>query len=175
MNTETALLVIDVQTGMFPEADPVYNGEVLLQRVGALIAKARACGVPVIYIQHNEGPGEPLETNTPGWSIHPAVAPKGDETVIQKHAPDSFHETNLQRELNARGIKRLVLAGIQTDLCVDATCRGAYELGYEVVLAKDAHSTWSQGHVGADQIIDRYNSLLQSFADVVDSDHIKFC
>jgi nicotinamidase-related amidase len=67
-----------------------------------------------------------------------------------------------------------VLAGIQTDCCVDATCRRAHDLGYKLVIAKDAHSTWSQGNVGADQIIDRYNSLFQAFADVIDSVDIKF-
>jgi nicotinamidase-related amidase len=56
MKKDTALLVIDVQAGMFPETDPVYAGDMLLQRVRQLIDKARSCHAPIFYIQHNEGP-----------------------------------------------------------------------------------------------------------------------
>lgn len=175
MNADTALLVIDVQVGMFPESDPVYAGDVLLERIRALIAKARACAVPVIHVQHNEGAGEPLESNSPGWQIHPAVAPHAGDTIIQKHTPDSFHETNLQHELAGKGIKKLVLAGIQTDLCVDATCRRACALGYEVIVASDAHSTWSQGNLSAVQIINQYNGLFRSFANIEESANIGIC
>ncbi|MDB4866519.1 MAG: isochorismatase [Cohnella sp.] len=174
MKAETALLIIDVQAGMFPETDPVYAGDLLLDRVGRLIAEARSCDVPVIYVQHNEGPGAPLESNSPGWKIHPMVGPVEGDVIIQKYSPDAFHETNLQEELTARGVKKLVLAGIQTDCCVDATCRGAHSLGYEVILAKDAHSTWGQGNQTAEQIIDQYNEALRSYADLEESARIKF-
>ncbi len=76
----------------------------LLERIGILIAKARSCGAPVVYIQHNEGPGEPLETNSLGWNIHSTIAPTDGDVVIQKRTPDSFHETNLQDELNKLGV-----------------------------------------------------------------------
>ncbi|WP_199618298.1 cysteine hydrolase family protein [Paenibacillus alkalitolerans] len=174
MNFDTALLVIDVQVGMFPKDDPVYAGDVLLERIGGLIAKARSKAVPIVYVQHNEGEGEPLQTNTPAWNIHPAIAPGNTDIIIQKHTPDSFHETNLQNELTAKGIKKLVLTGIQTDLCVNATARRASELGYDVTVAKDAHSTWSQRNVGAQQIIDRHNDQFREFASVIESENIKF-
>jgi nicotinamidase-related amidase len=175
MKAETALLIIDVQAGMFSETDPVYAGDLLLDRVTRLIAEARSCDVPVIYVQHNEGPGAPLESDSPGWKIHPMVGPVEGDVIIQKYSPDAFHETNLQQELTARGVNKLVLAGIQTDCCVDATCRGAHRLGYEVILAKDAHSTWDQGDQTAEQIIDQYNEALRSYADLEDSARIKFC
>ncbi|AJY73663.1 cysteine hydrolase family protein [Paenibacillus beijingensis] len=175
MNADTALLVIDVQVGMFPETDPVYAGEVLLERIRGLIAKARACAVPIIYVQHNEDVGEPLESNSPAWNIHPMIAPHVEDTIIQKYTPDSFHETNLQHELAGKGIKKLVLTGIQTDLCVNATCRRACTLGYEVIVAKDAHSTWSQGNLSAVEIINQYNDLFGTFAKTEESANIEFC
>ncbi|QYR23588.1 cysteine hydrolase [Paenibacillus sp. sptzw28] len=175
MKSDTALLVIDVQIGMFPEQDPVYDGEGLLRRISGLIKKARACDVPVIYVQHNEGEGEPLETNSHGWNIHPMIAPASGDIVIQKHTPDSFHETNLQHELTRLGIKKVVLTGIQTDLCVDATCRQASKLGYEVIVAGDAHSTWGQGNQSAPQLIERYNGMFRSFADIRNASDVEFC
>lgn len=174
MKKNTALLVIDVQNGMFLESYPVYDGDGLLERISGLIQKARASDVPVIYVQHNEGEGEPLETHSEGWHIHPKIAPARGEIIIQKQKPDSFHETNLQLELEALGIQKVVLAGLQTDFCIDATCRRATELGYQVTVVQDGHSTYSQRDQTASQIIERYNDQFRSFAELLESSSIKF-
>src|SRR6185436_17449359 len=119
--------------------------------------------VPVIYIQHNGGPGHPLEPGSAGWPIHPAIAPAAGELVIGKTTPDSFHETTLQRELEAHGVVKLVVAGIQTELCVDTTCRRAASLGYQTTLARDAHSTWDSRTLSAPQIIAHHNDTLKGW------------
>lgn len=174
MNKVSALLVIDVQMGMFDDAYPVYEGDALLERIGILIAQARSSGAHVIYVQHNEGPGEPLETNTLAWNIHSAIAAIDGDVIIQKRTPDSFHNTNLQDELKKLGVQRLVLTGIQTEMCIDTTCRRAFSMGYDVVLAKDAHSTFNTENLTASQIIDHHNNLLRWFADVEESSNIRF-
>lgn len=174
MNSDTALLVIDVQVGMFPESDPVHNPSVLLENIKNLIAKARFAGVPVVYVQHNAGAGKPLEPGTRGWEIHPEIRSIEGDVLIQKTTPDSFHKTNLHQELSTRNIKRIVLTGIQTELCVDTTCRRASSLGYGVTLAKDAHSTWSRGNLDAAQIIEHHNSLLCWFANVQETSLIQW-
>ncbi len=160
MPSDTALLIIDVQLGMFAENDPVYNCDALLMTLGDLIARARAASVPVIYIQHSGGENHPLKPGSPGWPIHSAIAPTEGELVIHKRHPDSFQETNLQHELGERGIKRLIVAGIQTEYCVDTTCRRAYSLSYDVTLVQDAHSTWDTEHLKAMQIIAHHNQTL---------------
>jgi nicotinamidase-related amidase len=163
MSNDTALLVIDVQNGMFAEDDPVYQGAQLLATIGDLLAKARAAQVPVIYIQHNGGPGDPVEPGSDGWPIHPAIAPAEGEPVVVKATPDSFHETTLQAELEARGIVKLVVAGIQTECCVDTTCRRAASLGYQTTLVHDAHSTWDSRTLSAAQIIAHHNDALKGW------------
>jgi nicotinamidase-related amidase len=80
--------------------------------------------------------------------------------VVQKHHPDAFQDTNLRRELESKSIERLIITGIQTEYCVDTTCRRAYSLGYDVTLVKDAHSTWSTDHLTAPQIIAHHNAVL---------------
>jgi nicotinamidase-related amidase len=163
MRNDTALLVIDVQNGMFAEDDPVYQGSELLATIGDLLAKARAAQVPVIYVQHNGGPGHPLEPGSEGWPIHSAIAPSEGERVVGKATPDSFHETTLQAELEAHGIVKLIVAGIQTECCVDTTCRRAASLGYQITLVRDAHSTWDSRTLSAAQIIAHHNEALDGW------------
>ena len=158
--SDVALLVIDVQMFGFGEDSPVYAGESLLANVRGLIARARAAGVPVIYVQHCGAAGEIDEPGAPAWEIHPAIAPAEGDPVVQKRHPDAFQETTLQAELESRHIKRFVVAGMQTEYCVDTTCRRAYSLGYDVVLAEDAHSTWDTIHLTASQVIAHHNATL---------------
>lgn len=172
--SRTALLVVDVQVGMFPETDPVYDGNILLERIQGLIGQAKDSGVPVIFVQHNEGPGEQLETGTADWKIHPSIAPEPGELLIQKHVPDSFHETELQEVLTEMGIERLVITGIQTDICIEATSRRASELGYDVTVVSNAHSTWGQGERTAAQIIEEYNGKFRSYATLEEASQISF-
>ncbi|CAG7658821.1 cysteine hydrolase family protein [Paenibacillus allorhizosphaerae] len=172
MDSQVALMVIDVQVGMFHENNPVYNSDVLLRNIKLLIEQARSSKTPIIYIQHSARPGRALEHGTPGWKIHPDILPRFEDEVIQKKTPNSFYETNLQEVLLEKGIKKLILTGIQTELCVDTTCRHARSLGYEVTLASDSHSTWARGELSAQQIIAHHNRLLCWFANVEKSNNI---
>ena len=171
MENNTALLIVDVQLGMFDESDPVYNGAGLLTTIGHLIARAREVGLPVIYVQHSGGENHLLRPDRPGWPLHSAVTPANNELVIHKRHPDSFQETDLQHNLAKQGIKRLIVAGIQTEYCIDTTCRRAYSLGYEVILVQDAHSTWDTRHLKASQIIDHHNQLLGAWFVTLQTAH----
>jgi len=155
-----ALVVIDVQVGMFDPADPVHDGDRLLARVAALLERARAAGAPVLFVRQDGKPGSPLAPDAPGHAVHPAVAPLAGEVQLRKTTPDSFHGTALDAMLHARGINEVVLCGIQTDLCVDTTCRRAASLGYDVILVRDAHSTWPRLGLDAARIVSHHNDLL---------------
>jgi len=152
--SQTALLITDVQNCMFHPAEPVYNSETLLANLTTLIERARAVETLVIYVQHCGPVGAPHAPGEPGWELHPALAPQPDELIVQKTTPDSFYQTTLKEELTGRAIEKLVIAGIQTDYCVDTTCRRAMSEGYAVTLISDAHSTWGDGDLSAQQIID---------------------
>jgi nicotinamidase-related amidase len=176
VSTKTALVLIDVQLGMFDESDPVYNGDELLGRIMALIGRARQSGIPIIYVQHDGG-GEnhPLRPDKPGWALHPAIAPSAGDVVVRKCHPDAFQETGLQGVLEQRGLTHLVVAGIQTEFCVDTTCRRAYSLGYQVTLVQDAHSTWDAGQLNAAQIIAHHNQTLGDwFVSLKPADEVQF-
>lgn len=175
MSNDTALLVIDVQVCNFEESAPVYRSGDLLSKISSLIARARAAGVPVVYVQHCGPEGAIDEPGTPGWEIHPAIAPIEGDVVIQKRHPDAFQETDLQRELESKGIEKLIITGIQTEYCVDTTCRRAYSLAYDVTLVKDAHSTWDTEHLTTPQIIAHHNEVLGGwFATLREAKEIEF-
>lgn len=169
-----ALLIIDVQNGMFQEGNVVYKGERLLRNLNGLIKQARSTETPIFFIQHNAPAGKPLEYGTNGWEIHPEITPKTQDTIIQKTTPDSFFNTSLDEELKKRKIEHLVIVGIQTEACVDTTCRRAFSLEYKVTLASDTHSTWDSQDITAQQIINHHNGVLRWFADVCPSTNIAF-
>jgi nicotinamidase-related amidase len=172
MDNTTALLIIDVQMFGFEETNPVYKSDQLLINIGGLLTQARKAGVPVVYVQHSE-PEEMV--GKPPWEIHPAIVPGPNDVVVQKCHPDSFQDTGLQSELESRGIKKLVVAGMQTEYCIDTTCRRAYSLGYEVTLVKDGHSTWDTDSLTAAQIIVHHNNVLSSwFVELKTADEVTF-
>ncbi|HWX55080.1 MAG TPA: cysteine hydrolase family protein [Verrucomicrobiae bacterium] len=164
MQPSTALLIIDVQLGMFvsPLVPPVDQGDALLDTLRTLIHRAREASVPVVYVQHSGGRGHPLEEGTPQWHVHPAIQPREGEPVVRKHFSDCFQGTGLHELLQSRGIKQLVVAGIQTEFCVDTACRRAFSLGYQVTLVEDAHSTWPNKVLSARQMIAHHNLTLGS-------------
>ncbi|WP_144569681.1 cysteine hydrolase family protein [Bacillus pseudomycoides] len=172
--TKKALLVIDVQKGMFQEGNVVHKGDRLLQNLNELLAKARSKEIPIFYIQHNAPVGKPLEYGTNGWKIHPEITPTKKDVIIQKSTPDSFFNTSLEDELKKQGIEHLFITGIQTEACVDTTCRRAFSMGYKVTLVSDTHSTWDSEEITAKQIINHHNGVLRWFADVYSSIDIKF-
>ncbi len=174
MTHNTALLIIDAQVNMFEEGRSVFEGDKVLQKIGGLIAQARARRVPIIYIQNNGTEIDPDLPGTPGWEIHPSIAPGADDMVIQKWTPDSFHETTLQITLDSLNIRQLVIAGMQTEFCIDATCRRAHALGYDVTLVKDAHSTYDGEGLTAPQIIAQHNEALGTIVRVEEASNIAF-
>ena len=162
----TALLLIDTQVNMF-EPDPVQDGERLLTTLADMLAQARQANMPAIYVQNNGGPNDPDLPQTPGWQIHPALAPTTGEIVLQKETPNAFYQTLLQQKLDELGITRLIIAGLQTEYCIDTTTRAAKSLGYDVILTADGHSTYDSPELTAVQIIAHHNDILTAFANVV--------
>jgi nicotinamidase-related amidase len=170
----TALVVIDVQQGMFASPLRPYRPDDLLAVIRALQDRARTEGIPVLHVQHAGGDGHALARGTSGFSIHPKVAPKAGEDVVVKDRCDAFLGTGLDARLRALGIGRLVIAGMQTEYCVDTTTRAAFAHGYKVVLASDAHSTFDSAQLKAPDIVAHHNAVLRDFATVVPVTEIRF-
>jgi len=157
---DMALLVIDMQVGL---VDLGYHAEEVLACVSRLIGRARDAGVPVIHVQHHHASYAPLMTGAPTWRIHPDVAPVPGELVIGKTASDAFHGTPLGHELQRLGVRRLIVTGMQTEYCVDTTCRRALSFGFDVTLVADGHTT-RDGLWPAAEVIRHHNAVLPGLA-----------
>lgn len=147
-----ALLVIDVQKGLFRKSTPIYHAEQLLNNINEVIGKARQVRVPVIFIQHSNE--KTLVRHSDDWRLHPEIQPLDDEIIIHKRSGDAFIGTDLQMELEKRNINTLFLTGLVTHGCVKATCLGALQKGYRVILVSDAHSSYSKD---APLLIEKWN------------------
>jgi nicotinamidase-related amidase len=171
----TALMVVDVQQGMFALPSPLHRGDEVVRRIAGLLDRARAEGVPVVHIQHDGGPGHVLAKGSPGWLPHRMVEPRIGEMVVEKRHSSAFHDTDLHKRLSDAGIDRLVVAGMQTEMCVDSACRGAAALGYRVVLVADGHTTFDTPVIAADLIIAHHNRLLgRAFVELAEARQVRF-
>ena len=148
---DTALLIIDIQNDYFPGGAMELEGaDAAGAKAGSAVARFRKEGKPVIHVRHlSVRPGSTFFLpGTRGAEIHSAVAPQGAETVVEKNFPNSFRGTPLEQHLEGLGVKNLVVAGMMTHMCVDASVRHAADLGYKVTLLGDACATRAQSYGG---------------------------
>ncbi len=163
MSKKTALLLIDVQNIMFSyEGGSLWNEQQVLKNIIFLRENAHKSNIPIIYIQHTDSSSDSmLSEGKVTWEIHRDVRPLPTDTVIQKSSWDAFYQTNLHKKLQELEIGKLVIAGMQTEFCLDTTCRRAYSLGYkENILVKDAHSTFDTAVLSASKIVEHHNNML---------------
>jgi nicotinamidase-related amidase len=146
-----ALLVVDIQADYFPDGAMELSGA---DQAGANAARLlfafRARQLPVFHVRHvsvRQGSTFFLP-GTPGAEIHPLVAPARDETVVTKHFPNSFRETPLLGLLREAGVRELLICGMMTHMCVDATVRAAFDLGFGCTVAPDACATRDLSYQG---------------------------
>jgi nicotinamidase-related amidase len=152
-----ALLIIDVQQGLFRKSTPIYKAEQLLENINNLVERAHRGGVPVFYIQHSDGKN--LVMGSPQWQLHPRLQPLPPDYIVHKLHGNAFEDTNLDETLRSKHITSLVITGLVTHGCVRATCIGALKLGYRVILVTDAHSNYSKQ---AAKLIEDWNQKLSA-------------
>ena len=137
----TALVLIDIQKDYFPGGRMELVGSVEAAGAAArLLAAFRKASWPVFHVQHIAA--QPAATffvpGTAGLDIHPSVTPLPDEPVIIKHYPNSFRETDLLERLQNVKVDSILFCGMMTSMCVDATVRAAFDLGFTCTIAQDA-------------------------------------
>lgn len=149
-----ALLVVDVQTALI-NAHPAHERS-LIGYLQQLLQAARQNNVEVIYVRHDDGKGTPLEHGTDGWQIYKEVAPLKGEKIFDKRYNSAFKETGLHEYLQKKQIQTILLTGMQTEYCIDTTCKIAFEKGYRVVIPRGATSIFQHGGLTGDQLIQFY-------------------
>jgi nicotinamidase-related amidase len=139
----TALLVIDVQTGVVTGN---HDRDGVVARIAGLVERARAAGTPVVWVQHSS---QHLPIDGPGWEFVPELHRRDDEALVHKVHGDAFEATDLEDVLAAAGVGKLVVTGAQSDACIRSTIHGGFVRGYDVTLVGDAHTTEDLTEYGA--------------------------
>ncbi|MBI5951697.1 MAG: cysteine hydrolase [Chloroflexi bacterium] len=176
---KTALLVIDIQKDYFPGGKyPLVDPLPAAQKAYMLLQCFREHGGHHVHIQHISI--KPDATffirGDSGSDIHDAVAHFEGEPIVYKHYPNSFRETNLLEILQGWGIERLVITGMMTHMCVDATTRAAADLGFKVIVAEDACATrdltYGETVIPAEHVHKAFLAALKSYGQVMKADDV---
>ncbi|MFA6441209.1 MAG: cysteine hydrolase family protein [Sterolibacterium sp.] len=168
---KSALLVIDVQRGIFETTPPPFDAAAVIDCVNSLAARARMADVPVVFIQH-ECNGSPLQHGSEKWRLDQRLVVEPRDLAVCKTTPDAFLRTELGDLLAELGTQKLIVCGYASEFCVDTTTRRAAALGFPVVLVSDAHTTHDKRHASGAQIRAHHNATLPnltSFGPVIEA------
>jgi nicotinamidase-related amidase len=158
---QSALIVIDVQVNVVESA---HKRDEIVANMAVAIDKARAHGVPVIWVRHS---AEDLPLHSDGWQIVPELLPAAGEEIIEKTFRSTFEATNFDDVLAAKKISHLYICGAETNNCVRHTSMAALERGYDVTLIADAHTTtgfeWNGFVIDAARTIDEQNTNFMQY------------
>ena len=179
---KTALLIIDVQKDYFPGGKhPLVNPLEAAQKAYMILQCFRehpSHGGQHVHIQHIslEPDATFLISGDRGTDIHDSVAHFEGEPIVYKHEPNSFLNTNLLALLKSWEIERVVITGMMTHMCIDATARAASDLGFQVIVAEDACATldlkYGETVIPAEQVQKAFLAALKSYGKVLKSEEI---
>ena len=167
---KTALLVIDVQKALFTRPEPVYNASEMIETINALISRAQLFGVRIVYVQHANK--SILKKGSDGWQLHPGLKPTGRDLMIEKEEGNSFTNTRLLGEFEARGIQNVLITGLVTNQCVRATSLGGLQLGLNVFLIQGGHSNFDRDPVRIIEATEK--KLAEAGVQLVTTEEIDF-
>lgn len=137
----STLVLIDCQNTYTQGVMELEGVQAALEQTAQLLDRARSAGIPIVHIQHSDGPGSLYDIEGESGAIVASVAPRAGEPVVVKQFPNSFVQTDLEDRLKGLGASNLVLAGFMTHMCVNSTARGAFNLGYAPTVVAAATAT----------------------------------
>ena len=149
------LLVVDMQKALVDE--DLYAYETFIERTVRLIGAARESGVEVVYVRHDAGPGSGLTFGDEGFEIADEVAPRPDEKVFVKTINSCFGNTEFREYMEKQEDKRVMVIGLQTNYCIDATVKSAFERGFDVIIPEGTNSTFDNNYMNAETTVRYYN------------------
>lgn len=170
--TNCVLLVVDVQKALIEEHP--FNELNVISNIKRLIAAARNNNKEVLYVRHDDGKGEELEYGTDAWQIYANIAPESNEKIFDKQYNSSFLKTGLKEYLDTKKIDTIILVGLQTEYCIDATIKSAFEHGYKIIIPKETNTTFDNEYLSGDKLYEFYNYKIwkNRFASVLSVEEV---
>lgn len=152
------LLIIDTQKLIMNNL--LYNYDLFRENVRKLISSARENGVEVIYVRHDDGEGEALTKGNEGFEIADVFAPLPGEKIFDKTVNSAFKESGLLEYLKEKGTEKVIIAGLQTDYCIDASVKCAFEHGFEVIIPANSNTTEDNSYMTGERTYQYYNEMM---------------
>lgn len=159
------LLVIDMQKALVDE--DLYAFNTFVDSTVRLVEAARKNGVEVIFVQHDAGPGSGLSVGDEGFEIIDELKPEPGEKVYVKKINSCFGNKELKAYLKQQEDKRLMIIGLQTNYCIDATVKSAFERGFDVIIPEGTNSTFDNNYMTGETAVRYYNEDV--WEELVDS------
>ena len=153
-----ALIVIDMQEALVGRRP--CGADETVDAIARLVGACRESGVPVLHVRHDGGPGDEFEAGTDGWRICAPLAPQEGEPVFDKHFNSAFRRTGLQAHLERRGLRRLLMCGMQTEFCFDASVKVGFELGFDVTVPRGAVTTFDSAFAPGGELTAYYEDCI---------------
>ena len=150
------LLVVDMQKALTEDGE-LYDAEAFMDRNIRLIEAARKNNVEVIFVQHDAGEGSGFSVGDEDFEIDPRVAPKDGEKVFVKTINSCFGNTDFKAYMEQQEDKRLMVIGLQTNYCIDATVKSAFERGFDVIVPEGTNSTFDNNYMTGETTVAYYN------------------
>ena len=164
------LIVIDMQKALMD--DELYDFEAFLDRVVKTVRTAREHGIEVIFVQHDAGAGTGFSVGDEAFEIADEVAPLPGEKVFVKTINSCFGNRDFTAYLEEAKDRALMIVGLQTNFCIDATVKSAFERGYDVILPEGTNSTFDNPYMDGKTTCEYYFNEVwpDLFADCVSFD-----
>ena len=164
------LIVIDIQKGITDER--LYDFDGFIRNVTNIIDAARKNNVEVIYVQHDDGPGTGFSFGDKDFEIADQVAPKENEKIFIKTINSCFGNNDLANYLRESREKDLMIVELQTNFCIDASVKSAFERGYKVIIPKGTNSTFDNDYMDRETTYKYYNDMMwpERFASCISVD-----
>ena len=164
------LIVIDIQKGITDEE--LYDFDGFIKNVTSIIDAARKNNVEVIYVQHDDGPGTGFSFGDKDFEIADQVVPEENEKIFIKTINSCFGNNDLAEYLSGSGEKDLMIVGLQTNFCIDASVKSAFERGYKVIVPKGTNSTFDNDYMDRETTYKYYNDMMwpERFASCISVD-----
>ena len=152
------LLVIDVQNAVFTPA--LYAYERFTECLTLLMQTARRNGTEIIHVRHDDGAGQPLSKGCPGFEIAAPFLPLAGERIFDKTVNSPFRGTGLTEYLRGCGEEALMIAGLQTEYCIDAAVKCGFEHGFRIIVPAYANTTCDNAYLTGEQTYRYYNEMI---------------
>lgn len=152
------LLVVDTQKAI--TNDELYQFKLFEARVKKLISEARHNSVEVIFVRHDDGAGNELTKGDDGFEIYDGFSPADGEMIFDKKVNSCFKDTGLLEYLRQKKEDTIIVVGLQTDYCIDATIKTGFEHGFKMIVPAGTNSTFENQYMSAEQTYRYYNEYI---------------